>query len=179
MAVSVFDLFKIGVGPSSSHTVGPMVAARRFGLLLEERGLLAQTLRVEVDLYGSLALTGKGHASDTAVLLGLMGETPAEVDIDAAGTHIGGNQYAHLSFPEPAHHLYPAFVLFVAVHGKRFDIGFLHGIVDTFRTYFGAHKYQYLFIRIFLNDPFQKKPLVIHFHKSHCMLNVFCNRILR
>lgn len=84
MTVSTFELFKIGVGPSSSHTVGPMVAARRFGLLLEERGLLEPTVRVEVDLYGSLALTGKGHASDTAVLLGLMGETPAEVDIDAA-----------------------------------------------------------------------------------------------
>jgi L-serine dehydratase len=84
MTVSTFELFKIGVGPSSSHTVGPMVAARRFGLVLEERGLLAPTVRVDVDLYGSLALTGKGHASDTAVLLGLMGETPAEVDIDAA-----------------------------------------------------------------------------------------------
>lgn len=88
MTVSTFELFKIGIGPSSSHTVGPMVAARRFGLLLEERGLLADTARVEVDLYGSLALTGKGHASDTAVLLGLMGETPAEIDIDAAPAKI-------------------------------------------------------------------------------------------
>jgi len=70
MTVSTFELFKIGIGPSSSHTVGPMVAARRFGLLLDERGLLAETLRIEVDLYGSLALDGEGHASDTAVLLG-------------------------------------------------------------------------------------------------------------
>ena len=84
MTVSTFELFKIGIGPSSSHTVGPMVAARRFCLALDESGLLTQTARVEVDLYGSLALTGKGHASDTAVLLGLMGETPSEVDIDAA-----------------------------------------------------------------------------------------------
>ncbi|MFM9935902.1 MAG: L-serine ammonia-lyase [Novosphingobium sp.] len=84
MTVSTFELFKIGIGPSSSHTVGPMVAARRFCITLQDSGLLPQTTRVEVDLYGSLALTGKGHASDTAVLLGLMGETPSEVDIDAA-----------------------------------------------------------------------------------------------
>jgi L-serine dehydratase len=82
--LSVFDLFKIGIGPSSSHTVGPMVAARRFLLDLEARGLLERTVRVGVDLYGSLALTGKGHATDKAVLLGLLGETPAGVDPDRA-----------------------------------------------------------------------------------------------
>ena len=83
MTVSTFELFKIGIGPSSSHTVGPMVAARRFCLLLEERGLLAQTARIEVDLYGSLALTGRGHATDVAIIMGLAGETPAGVGIDA------------------------------------------------------------------------------------------------
>lgn len=88
MTVSTFELFKIGVGPSSSHTVGPMIAARRFCLALQAGGLLAATARVEVDLYGSLALTGKGHASDTAILLGLMGEIPSEVDIDAAPARI-------------------------------------------------------------------------------------------
>jgi L-serine dehydratase len=74
MSVSAFDLFKIGIGPSSSHTVGPMVAARRFGEELE--GLLPQVVRLEAELFGSLALTGKGHASDTAVILGLAGAIP-------------------------------------------------------------------------------------------------------
>ena len=83
MIVSTFDLFKIGIGPSSSHTVGPMVAARRWSERLERNGLLERTAAVAVDLYGSLALTGKGHASDTALILGLYGEIPAEVDPDA------------------------------------------------------------------------------------------------
>ncbi|WP_137176137.1 L-serine ammonia-lyase [Massilia sp. HP4] len=77
MDMSVFDLFKIGIGPSSSHTVGPMVAARRF---LLESGMLEQAIGVEAHLYGSLALTGVGHATDKAVILGLMGETPQDVD---------------------------------------------------------------------------------------------------
>lgn len=83
MTAGVFDLFKIGVGPSSSHTVGPMVAARRFCELLDTRGLLAATRHIAIDLYGSLALTGKGHASDTALIVGLTGEAPATADIDA------------------------------------------------------------------------------------------------
>jgi L-serine dehydratase len=82
--VSVFDLFKIGIGPSSSHTMGPMTAACRFIREVQERGQLAQVVRVTVDLYGSLALTGKGHATDTAVTLGLAGWLPAQVDPDAA-----------------------------------------------------------------------------------------------
>ena len=69
MAVSVFDLFKIGIGPSSSHTVGPMRAARLFVQRLAHEGLLAQTARVRCQLYGSLGATGKGHGSDKAVLL--------------------------------------------------------------------------------------------------------------
>jgi L-serine dehydratase len=80
MALSVFDLFKIGIGPSSSHTVGPMWAALRFALGLEARGVLTQVRRVRADLYGSLALTGRGHATDTAVLLGLSGEQPDTTD---------------------------------------------------------------------------------------------------
>ncbi|MFY8119300.1 MAG: L-serine ammonia-lyase, partial [Roseateles sp.] len=83
MAVSVFDLFKIGIGPSSSHTVGPMRAARLFGLRLKHEGLLAQTARVQVILYGSLGATGKGHGSDKAVLLGLAGHEPDTVDVEA------------------------------------------------------------------------------------------------
>ena len=77
MDMSVFDLFKIGIGPSSSHTVGPMVAARRF---LVDAGPLDDVVAVEAALYGSLALTGVGHATDKAVILGLMGETPQHVD---------------------------------------------------------------------------------------------------
>jgi L-serine dehydratase len=80
MDMSVFDLFKIGIGPSSSHTVGPMVAARRF---LLECGPLDKAVGVEAHLYGSLALTGVGHATDKAVILGLMGETPQSIDPDS------------------------------------------------------------------------------------------------
>ena len=83
MAVSVFDLFKIGIGPSSSHTVGPMRAARLFALRLAHDGLLTRTSRVACDLYGSLAATGKGHGTDKAVLLGLAGHEPDTVDVDA------------------------------------------------------------------------------------------------
>ena len=80
MAISVFDLFKIGIGPSSSHTVGPMRAAATFAQALRERGLLTQVTRVEVRLYGSLSATGVGHATDRACLLGLMGQWPDRID---------------------------------------------------------------------------------------------------
>ena len=80
MAISVFDLFKIGIGPSSSHTVGPMRAAATFAQALRERGLLAQVRRVEVRLFGSLSATGVGHATDRACLLGLMGQWPDRID---------------------------------------------------------------------------------------------------
>ena len=83
MAVSVFDLFKIGIGPSSSHTVGPMRAARLFALRLTHDKLSAKTVRVQSQLYGSLGATGKGHGSDKAVLLGLAGHEPDSVDIEA------------------------------------------------------------------------------------------------
>jgi L-serine dehydratase len=83
MAISVFDLFKIGIGPSSSHTVGPMRAAARFANGLKENGLLQQTAEVRSELFGSLGATGKGHGSDVAVLLGLEGEEPDLVDTDS------------------------------------------------------------------------------------------------
>ncbi|WP_116247740.1 L-serine ammonia-lyase [Nocardiopsis sp. FIRDI 009] len=83
MAISVFDLFTIGIGPSSSHTVGPMRAALTFAEGLRSRGELSGVAHVRAELYGSLALTGKGHGSDTAVILGLMGHTPEHVDVDA------------------------------------------------------------------------------------------------
>jgi L-serine dehydratase len=83
MTISVFDLFKAGIGPSSSHTVGPMKAARMFAEGLRADGLLADVRAVRVRLYGSLGLTGRGHGSDKAVLLGLEGEQPDTVDVDA------------------------------------------------------------------------------------------------
>ncbi|RQM50697.1 L-serine ammonia-lyase [Paraburkholderia bannensis] len=82
MNVSVFDLFKIGIGPSSSHTVGPMVAAWRFVSHIEDANLLAFVRRVKVELYGSLGATGKGHGTDKAVLLGLEGHLPDVIDPD-------------------------------------------------------------------------------------------------
>jgi L-serine dehydratase len=82
MAVSVFDLFKIGIGPSSSHTVGPMRAARLFALRLQHEGVLPGVARVRSQLYGSLGATGKGHGSDKAVLLGLAGYEPDTVDVE-------------------------------------------------------------------------------------------------
>ncbi|MEU6037128.1 L-serine ammonia-lyase [Actinomadura sp. NPDC047616] len=82
MAISVFDLFKIGIGPSSSHTGGPMAAAHRFARGLARDGLLEKTASVRAVLYGSLGLTGKGHGSDKAVILGLEGDKPELVDVD-------------------------------------------------------------------------------------------------
>ncbi|HAT30938.1 MAG TPA: L-serine ammonia-lyase [Janthinobacterium sp.] len=91
MDMSVFDLFKIGIGPSSSHTVGPMVAARRF---LIECGSLEQAVGIEAALYGSLALTGVGHATDKAVILGLMGETPQDLAPDEVDSKLAGVEAA-------------------------------------------------------------------------------------
>ncbi len=78
--VSIFDVFSIGIGPSSSHTVGPMRAARRFLIGLKEKEFFEDIASIKVELYGSLAMTGKGHATDLAILLGLEGETPEGVD---------------------------------------------------------------------------------------------------
>jgi len=82
MNISVFDLFSVGIGPSSSHTVGPMKAAREFTLTLEQKNLLATTTRVFIELFGSLAFTGKGHGTDDAILLGLEGESPEKINPD-------------------------------------------------------------------------------------------------
>src|SRR6201996_1934962 len=94
MKTSIFDLFKIGIGPSSSHTVGPMRAARRFAAGLDDRGLLAQVARVKAELYGSLALTGVGHGTDKAVLLGLAGEMPERIEPDQGDTMVGQSRGA-------------------------------------------------------------------------------------
>lgn len=101
---SIFDLFKIGIGPSSSHTVGPMRAARRFAEELETSGHLSSTDRVKVDLYGSLALTGRGHGTDRAILLGLLGEVPDQVDpatVDSKLSNIRQQGYLRLLGSHP------------------------------------------------------------------------------
>ncbi|MFE0643555.1 L-serine ammonia-lyase [Streptomyces sp. NPDC058877] len=84
MAISVFDLFSIGIGPSSSHTVGPMRAARMFARRLKNEGLLAHTAAIRAELYGSLGATGHGHGTPKAVLLGLEGNSPRTVDVETA-----------------------------------------------------------------------------------------------
>jgi L-serine dehydratase len=80
--ISVFDIFKIGIGPSSSHTMGPWRAAQRFVKEIKEKGLLPQLQSVQVELYGSLAKTGKGHGTDIAVLLGLNGDDPVTIPVE-------------------------------------------------------------------------------------------------
>ena len=88
MAISVFDLFTIGIGPSSSHTVGPMRAARTFAEGLAADGLLTDVSRVRVELFGSLGATGHGHGSDRAVILGLAGERPETIDTSSVGERV-------------------------------------------------------------------------------------------
>lgn len=90
--ISIFDLFKIGIGPSSSHTVGPMKAANLFVSALSQQQLLTQVDRVQVELFGSLGATGKGHGSDIAVMLGLMGEQPQTTDVAAISQKIADIQ---------------------------------------------------------------------------------------
>ena len=80
MAISVFDLFKIGIGPSSSHTIGPMIAARKFILSIEESNQLKRVTRIKSEMYGSLGATGRAHGTSKAIILGLEGEQPEKVD---------------------------------------------------------------------------------------------------
>src|SRR5206468_1899575 len=87
-SISALEAFSIGVGPSSSHTVGPMRAARRFLIDLKEREFLEEVTSLKIELYGSLAMTGKGHATDIAIILGLEGETPDGVDPDSVPARI-------------------------------------------------------------------------------------------
>ncbi len=83
MNISVFDMYRIGIGPSSSHTVGPMRAGRNFISLLRSKHLFPEVEGIKVRLMGSLAATGIGHATDSAVLLGLMGKSPSVIDVDS------------------------------------------------------------------------------------------------
>ncbi|MDD1632202.1 MAG: L-serine ammonia-lyase, partial [Methylococcaceae bacterium] len=80
MAISVFEIFKIGIGPSSSHTVGPMRAAMEFAVNLEKSGIIDKIDRITIELFGSLGATGKGHGTNKAVMLGLEGEAPDLID---------------------------------------------------------------------------------------------------
>ncbi|VVP94432.1 L-serine dehydratase TdcG [Pseudomonas fluorescens] len=95
MAISVFDLFKIGIGPSSSHTVGPMRAAALFVESLRDKHQLEQVRRIEVQLFGSLSATGIGHGSDNAVIMGLMGEWPDAIDPAQIGPRIQALRETH------------------------------------------------------------------------------------
>ena len=138
--ISVFDLFTIGIGPSSSHTVGPMRAARMFAVGLADDGLLKDVAAVRIDLYGSLAATGRGHGTDRAVLVGLEGETPEGCDpariperveeIRAHGTlcllgdhEVGYAEEEHLGFRKretlPGH---PNGVVFPALRADRTEL---------------------------------------------------------
>jgi L-serine dehydratase len=86
--ISIFDIFKIGIGPSSSHTVGPMRAARRFAERIEADGHVGTVRSIKVELFGSLGFTGKGHGSDKAILLGLEGEEPSTVNVDSVDKRV-------------------------------------------------------------------------------------------
>lgn len=88
MAISLFDLFKVGIGPSSSHTVGPMLAAQAFVQQLSQSGQLTQISNIYCQLYGSLGATGKGHGTGDAVLMGLEGSLPETIDPDSVSTRV-------------------------------------------------------------------------------------------
>ncbi len=105
MSISVFDLFKIGIGPSSSHTVGPMAAAADFTQALLERKLTEDTARVLVELYGSLSATGKGHGTDHAVIMGLMGERPHSINPDCVTARIEALMSSQCLVLAPEHNI--------------------------------------------------------------------------
>src|SRR2546423_8790814 len=88
MTISVFDLFSVGIGPSSSHTVGPMRAARTFVAGLADTGQLDRTATIHAELFGSLGATGHGHGSPAAVMLGLEGERPEDIDTDTVAPRV-------------------------------------------------------------------------------------------
>jgi L-serine dehydratase len=146
MSLSVLELFTIGIGPSSSHTVGPMRAGCRFVEELEAQGLLASVQRVEAHLYGSLALTGKGHGTDTAVLLGLEGELPETVEVDGVPgrvNHIRQSRELNLGGRHPVNFLEKEHLLFRRMeslpahpNGLRFTACDAAGSVLLDRTYF-------------------------------------------
>ncbi|MFY7864278.1 L-serine ammonia-lyase [Roseateles sp.] len=148
MAVSVFDLFKIGIGPSSSHTVGPMRAARLFVLRLRHEELLGKTARVVSQLYGSLGATGKGHGSDKAVLLGLAGHEPDTVDVEQVPAYLdairSGNTVSLLGEKTIAFNEAKDLVMFrrqslpLHANGMKFSAYDEQGELLTERTYYSV-----------------------------------------
>jgi L-serine dehydratase len=131
MAISVFDIFKIGIGPSSSHTVGPMRAAMAFANKLEAQGIAARIARLQVELFGSLGATGKGHGTDKAVLLGLEGEAPDRIDPAVIPERLAAIGEAGLirllgrypvPFDQPADLLFHRKVLPYHSNGMRFSV---------------------------------------------------------
>lgn len=167
MDMRVFDLFKIGVGPSSSHTVGPMIAARRF---LVEAANLEQAEKVQIALYGSLALTGIGHATDKAVLLGLMGETPQDVDpetIDAKLAELSSSRVMNLlgkvkvDFDIPSDLLwYKTDVLPGHPNGLRFFITYKDGSTHSQTFYSTGGGFIYTEEELLANNNAAPKPTV-------------------
>ncbi len=114
--ISVFDMFKIGIGPSSSHTLGPWRAALGFVHILEQKNLLAGVLQIKILLYGSLAKTGKGHGTDIAILLGLSGDDPVTFDVeqvDPKTEHIKASQTLKLSGKKSVDFVYEEDLLFL------------------------------------------------------------------
>lgn len=143
--ISVFDMLKIGVGPSSSHTLGPWRAAERFLKELKEKKLLDSVSKVEVELYGSLSLTGKGHATDYAVMLGLSGEDPVEIPIEKIDFIINNIKTSHkLNFNNSY------FIAFNPETDIRFNKNFLpfHANGLTFKAYLKDNFYEATYFSI-------------------------------
>ncbi len=147
MAVGVFELFSIGVGPSSSHTVGPMRAATRFVRRLSDAGVLHQTVRIRVELYGSLGATGQGHGTVDAVVLGLEGCAPETVDPPAARSRLAAIRESSLlqlsDGPEIAFDISADISLMLHTldfhsNGMRFEAIGTDGSVLAQRTYFSV-----------------------------------------
>ena len=147
MPLSVLDLFRIGIGPSSSHTVGPMRAARSFALDLEQAELLAKTTAVRAELFGSLGATGRGHGSDRAVILGMLGAAPEDVEIEAIpGLLAQVRSSGRLSllgrheivFREPEHLVFERKALPYHPNGLRFTAFDTNGATLRARVYYSV-----------------------------------------
>ncbi|MDI1433986.1 L-serine ammonia-lyase [Polyangium sorediatum] len=147
MTISTFDLFKIGIGPSSSHTVGPMRAARTFALGLAQRGAFERTAQVKAELFGSLGATGKGHGSDKAVILGLLGETPDGVDVERVDALVSAVRSTgrlallgqkEIDFTLPSQILFSRKTLPFHPNGMRFTATNAEGEVLDARVYYSV-----------------------------------------